>query len=50
MVLVGVSGLSGTEYRVSVYALENGLPFPRVVTQPKSVVVATNSSDQGSQM
>ena len=43
---MSVEGLSGTEYGVSTYALENGLPFPRVVTQPKNVTVALNN-DQG---
>ena len=41
-----VTGLAGTQYGVSVFALENGLPYPRVVTLPKNVTVA-NYSDQG---
>ena len=40
------TGLTGTQYGVSVFALENGLPFPRVVTLPKNVTVA-NNNDQG---
>ena len=42
---VGVNGLSGTQYGVSVFALENQLPFPRAVTSLKTVAVA--DSDQG---
>ena len=43
---MNVTGLTGTEYGVSVFALENGLPFPRVVTSPKNVIMAV-TSDQG---
>ena len=43
---INVTGLSDTEYGVSVFALENGLPFPRVVTSPKTVIMVANS-DQG---
>ena len=32
-----VNGLSGTQYSVSVFALENQLPVPRVVASPKIV-------------
>ena len=42
---VSVKGLSGTLFVVSVFALENQLPFPRVVTSPKTVTVA--DSDRG---
>ena len=42
---MNVTGLTGTEYGVSVFALENGLLFPRVVTSTKNVIMAT-SSDQ----
>ena len=30
-----VTGLIGTHYGISIFATENGLPFPRVVTSPK---------------
>ena len=40
---MGVNDLSGTQYGVSVFALENQLPFPRVVTSPKIVAVADNN-------
>ena len=43
---VTVTDLTDTMYRVSVFALEDGLPFPRVVTVPKIVTVATDN-DQG---
>ena len=43
---IDITGLTGTEYGVSVFSLENGLPFPRVVTTPRTVIVAP-SSDQG---
>ena len=39
---VTVTGLIGTEYGVSIFALENGLPFPRVVTMPKDTTVASD--------
>ena len=45
---INVTGLIGTEYVVSVFALENGLPFPRVVTLPRTVtVILATSSDKG---
>ena len=37
---MGVNGLSGTLHAVSVFALENGLPFPKVVTSPWIAAVA----------
>ena len=37
---INVTGLTGTEYGVSVFAMENGWPFPRVVISPLSVNVA----------
>ena len=40
---VSVNGLSGTRYAVSVFALENVLPFPRVVASPKIAAVADNN-------
>ena len=40
-----VTGLTGTEYGVSTFALENGLPFPGVVTLPENITIS--SSDQG---
>ena len=43
---IDVVGLPGTEFQVSVFALEDGKPFPRVVASPKYITVATNS-DQG---
>lgn len=45
-VYVCVNGLSGTVYGVSTHVLENGIPFPRVVTQPKNVTLAIED-DQG---
>ena len=33
-----------TEYRVSVFTMENGLPFPRVVTLPQVISVVTNGT------
>ena len=41
---VNVTDLTETEYGVSVFAMENGLPFPRVVTLPENVNVASNDS------
>ena len=46
---MNVTGPTGTEYGVSVFALENGLPFPCVVTSPKNVIIAV-TSDQGLNM
>ena len=43
---VSMTGLSGTKYEVSTYALENGLPFPRAVGLPKNISV-NNSDNQG---
>ena len=43
---VNVTGLSGTEYGVSVFALENGIPFPRVVAFP-SVLYIMGKEFQG---
>ena len=40
---LNVTGLTGAEYRVSTFALENGLPFPRVVTSPRNVAILSNS-------
>ena len=34
-----VTGLTGAEYGVSTFALENGLPLPRVVTSPRNIAV-----------
>ena len=39
-----VAGLTGTEYEVSTYALENGLPFPRAVGLPQLVSVNTGDN------
>ena len=36
-VKLNVTGLIGTYYGISVFATENGLPFPRVVTLPKNI-------------
>ena len=47
---INVIGLTATEYGISVFALENGLPFPRVVTSPRTVIVLTASNDQGLQL
>ena len=45
---MNVTGLAGTEYGVSVFALENGVPFPRVVTLPTNITVsAADNDDQG---
>ena len=41
-----VTDLVGTEYGISVFALENGVPFPRVVTSPRNITVEY-SNDQG---
>ena len=40
---VNVTGLTGTEYRVSVFALEDGIPFPGVVASPKNVTMAISN-------
>ena len=47
---INVTGLTGTEYGISVFALENCLPFPRVVTSPRTVIVLAASSDKGLQL
>ena len=33
-----------TEYRVSVFTMENGLPFPRIVSLPQIISVVTNGT------
>ena len=38
------SVLTGTEYGVSVFTLENGLPFPRVVSLPQVISVIINGT------
>ena len=43
---INIMNLPGTEYNVSVFSLENGLPFERAVTSTKNVNVTT-TSDQG---
>ena len=44
-------GLTGTEYGVSVFVLENGLPIPGVVTSPKNVdIISVTDNDQGLKM
>ena len=40
---INVNVLTGTKFGVSVFALEDGLPFPRVVTAPRNITMATNS-------
>ena len=47
---INVTGLTGTEYGVSIFTLENCLPFPRVVTSPRTVVILAASSDKGLQV
>ena len=39
VISLNVSGLTGAEYGVSTFALENGLPLPSVVASPKNIVV-----------
>ena len=41
-----LTGPAGSQYGVSIFALENGLPFPRVVTLPKNATVV-NSNHRG---
>ena len=41
-----ITDLRRLEYGISIFALEDGLPVPGVVTSPKIVYVDTNS-DQG---
>ena len=45
---INVTDVSGFEYRVAVFALESGLPFPRVVTSP--VIVNTADTENQSIM
>ena len=47
---INVTGLTGIEYGFSIFALENCLPFPRVVTSPNTVVILAASSDKGLQL
>ena len=47
---INVTGFIGTEYGISVFALENCVPFPRVVTSPRTVIVLAASNDQGLQL
>ena len=43
-----VTGLTGTEYGVSVFALESGVSFKRVVTLPTNITVsAADYDDRG---
>ena len=47
-VIKNVTGLTGIEYGVSSFALENGVPFPRVVTLPINITVpAADNNDRG---
>ena len=39
-----LTDLTGSQHGVSVFALENGLPFPRVVTSPKNATVGNNNN------
>ena len=41
---ISMTGLSGTEYEISTYTLEDGLPFPRAVSLPKNVTVNSNDN------
>ena len=50
IISINVTGLDEFEYVVSVFALVNGLPFPRVITSPRTVVILAASSDQGLQL
>ena len=40
---LNVTDLTGAEYGVSTFALENGLPIPGVVTSPRNVAIISNS-------
>ena len=40
---LNVTGLTESEYGVSTFALENGLPFPRVVASPRNIAILSNS-------
>ena len=45
---MNVIGLTGIEYGVSSFALENGLPFPRVVTLPTNITITSaDTNDRG---
>ena len=45
---MNVTGLTGTKYGVSTFALENELPLPRVVTLPTNVTITSaDNKDQG---
>ena len=39
---LNVSDLTGAEYGVSTFTLENGLPFPRVVASPRNVAISNS--------
>ena len=39
---INVTGLTGAEYGVSTFALENGLPFPRVVASPRNIAISNS--------
>jgi hypothetical protein len=43
---IRVTGLSGTVYSVSIYALKSGVPFPRAVCLPK-IINIDNDKNQG---
>ena len=47
---INVTGLTETEYGISVFTMENCVPFPSVVTSPRAVIVLAASSDQGLQL
>ena len=38
-VTASVAGLPGGQYSISVFVVENGIPFERTATEPKLVVV-----------
>ena len=42
---LSVSGLTGAQYVVSIFVVEKGLPFPRVVTSPKHVTVDSHEQE-----
>ncbi len=42
---INVTDLVGIEYGVSSFALENGLPFPRVVTSPIKLNITLSMAD-----
>ena len=39
---LNVTGLTGAEYGVSTFALDNGLPLPRVVASPRNVAISNS--------